>query len=151
MGSKVSLTSKLEGNEEHSIECWIESNAVRMGPRTRSLPWPSSPWDPSPCAASLRCYMLRTTRVEVKERHKFREGIILKRDPNTSDSTASEWTVHVVDSVYEPYPSHYRVHIMIKYLCVAEKPSISRSVTQILSGGHFTTVRQGFIPERTAV
>ncbi|KAM0753285.1 prokaryotic type I DNA topoisomerase [Meredithblackwellia eburnea MCA 4105] len=26
---------------------------------------------------------------------------------------------------------------MVKYLCVAEKPSISKSITQILSGGHF--------------
>jgi hypothetical protein len=30
---------------------------------------------------------------------------------------------------------------MVKYLCVAEKPSISKSITQILSGGQFNTVR----------
>lgn len=29
---------------------------------------------------------------------------------------------------------------MVKYLCVAEKPSISKSITQILSGGQFRTV-----------
>lgn len=30
---------------------------------------------------------------------------------------------------------------MVKYLCVAEKPSISKSITQILSGGQFNSVR----------
>lgn len=29
---------------------------------------------------------------------------------------------------------------MVKWLCVAEKPSIAKSITQILSGGQFTTV-----------
>jgi len=28
----------------------------------------------------------------------------------------------------------------MRVLCVAEKPSISKSITQILSGGRFTTV-----------
>lgn len=31
-----------------------------------------------------------------------------------------------------------------KWLCVAEKPSISKSITQILSGGQFQTVRVPF-------
>lgn len=30
---------------------------------------------------------------------------------------------------------------MIKWLCVAEKPSIAKAITQILSGGQFQTVR----------
>lgn len=30
---------------------------------------------------------------------------------------------------------------MPRVLCVAEKPSIARAITEILSGGHYTTVR----------
>ena len=30
---------------------------------------------------------------------------------------------------------------MVKWLCVAEKPSIAKAITQILSGGQFQTVR----------
>lgn len=35
---------------------------------------------------------------------------------------------------------------MIKWLCVAEKPSIAKAITQILSGGQFQTVRPVTLP-----
>lgn len=36
---------------------------------------------------------------------------------------------------------------MPRVLCVAEKPSIARAITDILSGGRFTTVRTTTQPD----
>jgi hypothetical protein len=42
-------------------------------------------------------------------------------------------------------------HTSMKVLCVAEKPSIAKSITRILSGGQFNTVRDSLSPQEGRV
>lgn len=54
----------------------------------------------------------------------------------------SESSSHLVVDLYtRSFDSFHTKDNHMRVLCVAEKPSISKSISQILSGGQFTTVR----------